>query len=50
VREQKRLLAFWDERPLSEGIAESIEALAQSYRDGVPNRLIEGFLAARKRR
>jgi len=50
VREQKRLLAFWDERPLSEGIAESIESLAQSYRDGVPNRLIESYFAARKRR
>ena len=50
VREQKRLLAFWDERPLSEGIAESIESLARSYRDGVPNRLIGSFLAARKRR
>ncbi|MGW8270877.1 MAG: enoyl-CoA hydratase [Burkholderiales bacterium] len=50
VREQKRLLAFWDEHPLSEGIAESIESLAQSYRDGVPNRLIEDFFAARKRR
>jgi enoyl-CoA hydratase len=50
VREQKRLLAFWDERPLSEGIAESIESLAQSYRDGVPNRLIGEFFAARKRR
>ncbi len=49
VREQKRLLAFWDERPLSEGIAESIESLAQSYRDGVPNRLIGDYLAARKR-
>ena len=49
VREQKRLLAFWDERPLSEGIAESIESLAQSYRDGVPNRLIGEFFAARKR-
>jgi len=49
VREQKRLLAFWDERPLSEGIAESIESLAQSYRDGAPNRLIGGYLAARKR-
>ncbi len=50
VREQKRLLAFWDERPLSEGIAESIDALARSYSDGVPNRLIGGFLAARRRR
>jgi enoyl-CoA hydratase len=50
VREQKRLLAFWDERPLAEGIAESIESLAQCYRDGVPNRLIGDFLAARKRR
>jgi enoyl-CoA hydratase len=50
VREQKRLLAFWDERPLSEGIAESIESLARSYRDGVPNRLIGSFLAERKRR
>jgi len=49
VRAQKRLLAFWDERPLSEGIAESIDALAGSYRDGVPNRLIEAFFAARKR-
>lgn len=49
VREQKRLLAFWDERPLSEGIAESVESLAQSYRDGVPNRLIGDYLAARKR-
>ena len=50
VREQKRLLAFWDERPLSEGIAESIESLARSYREGVPNRLIGSFLAERKRR
>jgi len=50
VREQKRLLAFWDERPLSEGIAESIEALALSYRDGAPNRLIGAFLSARKKR
>ncbi|HSH07298.1 MAG TPA: enoyl-CoA hydratase [Burkholderiales bacterium] len=50
VREQKRLLAFWDERPLSEGIAESIESLAQSYREGVPNRLIGGFLSARRKR
>jgi len=50
VREQKRLLAFWDERPLSEGIAESIESLAQSYRDGAPNRLIGAFLGARKHR
>jgi enoyl-CoA hydratase len=50
VREQKRLLAFWDERPLSEGIAESIESLARSYGDGVPNRLIGSFLAERKRR
>lgn len=50
VREQKRLLAFWDERPLSEGIAESIDTLARSYSDGVPNRLIGGFLAARTRR
>lgn len=50
VREQKRLLAFWDERPLSEGIAESIDALAGSYRDGVPNRLIGEFFAARRKR
>ena len=50
VREQKRLLAFWDERPLSEGIAESIESLALSYRDGAPNRLIGEFLSARKKR
>jgi len=50
VREQKRLLAFWDERPLSEGIAESIESLAQSYRDGVPNRLIGTYFAARRKR
>jgi enoyl-CoA hydratase len=50
VREQKRLLAFWDERPLLEGIAESIESLARSYSDGVPNRLIGSFLAERKRR
>ena len=49
VREQKRLLAFWDERPLAEGIAESIESLAQSYRSGVPNRLIGGYLSARKK-
>jgi len=50
LREQKRLLAFWDERPLSEGIAESIESLARSYSDGLPNRLIGSFLAERKRR
>ncbi|MDX1376989.1 MAG: enoyl-CoA hydratase-related protein, partial [Burkholderiales bacterium] len=50
VREQKRLLAFWDEHPLAEGIAESIESLALSYRDGVPNRLIGEYLAARKKR
>jgi len=50
VREQKRLLAFWDERPLSEGIAESIESLAGSYRGGVPNRLIGEYLSAREKR
>jgi len=50
VREQKRLLAFWDEHPLSAGIAESIDSLAQSYREGAPNRLIGEFLAARRRR
>ncbi|MEJ2175653.1 MAG: enoyl-CoA hydratase [bacterium] len=49
VREQKRLLAFWDERPLSDGIAESIESLAQSYRHGVPNRLIGAYFAARRK-
>jgi len=50
VREQKRLLAFWDEQPLAAGIAESIESLAGSYRGDVPNRLIGEYLASRQKR
>ena len=50
VRAQKRLLAAWDEQPLSSAIAESVDVFARSYRDGRPGRLIGEFLAARRPR
>jgi len=48
VREQKRLLAAWDEQPLGDAIDNSVEAFARSYRDGVPARLISAFLRGRR--
>ncbi len=49
VRAQKALLRIWDEQPLSESIAESIEAFARSYDAGEPNARMREFLAARNK-
>jgi len=49
VRAQKALMRIWDERPLAEGIAESIDAFARSYHSGEPNARMRAFLAARRK-
>ena len=49
VRAQKALMRLWDERPLEEGIAASIEAFARSYDSGEPNARMREFLAARRK-
>jgi enoyl-CoA hydratase/carnithine racemase len=40
LRMQKRLLQAWDEQPLSDSVAASIEVFAAAYAAGVPNRLM----------
>jgi len=48
VREQKRLLAAWDEEPLADAIDNSVDAFARCYRDRAPKRLIGAFRRERR--
>ncbi len=47
---QKRLLADWLEQPLGSAIDAGIDALAEAYDDGEPNRVMGDFLALRASR
>ena len=40
LRMQKELLQMWEEQPLSQSIAASIERFAATYATGIPNRLM----------
>ena len=40
LRVQKELLQMWEEQPLSQSIAASVERFAQAYADAVPNGLM----------
>ena len=50
MRAQKRLCKLWEEAPLYESIAVSIDEFAKSYESGEPRRRIEAFRSARKAR
>ena len=47
MRQQKRLCKLWEEAPLYESVAVSIDEFARSYEKGEPNRLVAAFRAAR---
>jgi len=49
IRAQKRLCKLWEEAPLYESIAVSIDEFAKSYESGEPKRLIAAFKASRKK-
>jgi enoyl-CoA hydratase len=49
MRQQKELCKLWEEAPLYESVAVSIDAFAKSYEKGEPNRLIAAFRAARRK-
>jgi enoyl-CoA hydratase len=49
MRQQKALCKLWEEAPLYESVAVSIDAFAKSYEKGEPNRLIAAFRAARRK-
>jgi enoyl-CoA hydratase/carnithine racemase len=40
LRMQKELLQMWDEQPLAQSVAASVERFAASYAAGIPNRLM----------
>ena len=50
IRAQKRLCKLWEEAPLAESIGASIEEFARTYESGEPNRRIDAFRDARKKR
>ena len=50
IRAQKRLCKLWEEAPLYESIAVSIDEFAKSYESGEPNKRVAAFRAARKKR
>ena len=47
IRAQKRLCKLWEEAPLYESIAVSIDEFAKSYESGEPNKRVAAFRAAR---
>ena len=49
IRAQKRLCKLWEEAPLYESIAVSIDEFAKSYESGEPNRRVASFRNARKK-
>ena len=50
VRAQKRLCKRWEEAPLAESIRASIDEFARSYESGEPNRRVDAFRKARRRK
>jgi enoyl-CoA hydratase len=50
VRAQKRLCRLWEEAPLAESVAASIDEFAAAYASGEPQRMIGAYLAARAKR
>jgi enoyl-CoA hydratase/carnithine racemase len=50
IRAQKRLCKLWEEAPLAESIRASIDEFAQSYESGEPNRRVDAFREARKKK
>jgi enoyl-CoA hydratase/carnithine racemase len=50
IRAQKRLCKLWEEAPLAASIRASIDEFAQSYESGEPNRRVDAFRAARRRK
>ena len=42
-------LPIWEEAPLADSVRESIDAFARCYEQGVPNRLVAAFRAARRK-
>jgi len=47
IRAQKRLCRMWEEAPLAESIAASIDEFARSYESGEPSRRVAAFRRAR---
>ncbi len=50
VRSQKRLCKLWEEAPLAESVAASIDAFAAAYAGGEPQKMIAQYLARRAKR
>ena len=50
IRAQKRLCKLWEEAPLAESIRASIDEFARSYESGEPNRRVDAFREARRRK
>ncbi len=50
IRAQKRLCKLWEEAPLAESVRASIDEFARSYESGEPNRRVDAFRKARRRK
>lgn len=48
IRAQKRLLRDWEDRPVADAVARSIDVFADCFAAGTPGRLMGDFLARRR--
>ncbi|MFQ5765220.1 MAG: enoyl-CoA hydratase [Rhodospirillales bacterium] len=49
VRAQKRMMRSWETMPLPDAIEESIEAFVEAYKTGEPQKMMQAFLARKKK-